>query len=70
MESFYKSYINTNIETENPIYNIFNSADPESIFMYSLIIISITWISTKLIYDFNILIGLVFCSIIILNLTD
>lgn len=65
MESFYKSYIDTNPETDNLVYNIINSGSPEYLFSYCLIIVGITFLSTKITWDTNILLGLVFCSIII-----
>ena len=65
MESFFKSYIDTNVETENLVYNIVNSDSPEYFFVYCLIIVGISFLSTKFIWSTNILIGLIFCSIII-----
>jgi hypothetical protein len=65
MESFFNSNIETYIETENVLYNIINSQDPQQIFLYGIIIVIITFISTKIIYNSNILIGLIFCSLII-----
>jgi len=65
MESFFNTNIDTNIETENLLYNVINSYDPKSIFMYGVIIVIITFISTKISYNYNILIGLIFCSLII-----
>lgn len=65
MESYFNTTLKINEETDNIIYNIINSQDPKQIFLYSLIIIGITFISTKIIYNTNILIGLIFCSLII-----
>lgn len=65
MESFFNTSINTNIETDNIVYNVINSNSPTVVFFYITIIIIATFISTKLNYNTNILIGLVFASIII-----
>lgn len=65
MESFYKSYINTENETDNLLYNILNSGSPEYLFVYCLIIIGTTFLSTKITWNINIIIGLLFGSIII-----
>jgi hypothetical protein len=65
MESYFDITLNENKETDNLLYNIVNSQDPKQIFLYGLVIIIITFISTKIIYDSNILIGLVFSSLII-----
>lgn len=65
MESYFKTTLEENNETDNLLYNVINSEDPKQIFMYGLIILVITFISTKIIYNLNILIGLIFCSLII-----
>jgi len=65
MESYFNTTLESNKETDNIIYNIINSQEPKQIFMYGLIIVIITFISTKIIFNTNILIGLVFCSLII-----
>ena len=65
MESNFNTTLQSTNSTDNIIYNVINSQDPKQIFMYGLIIIIITFISTKIIYNTNVLIGLVFCSLII-----
>lgn len=65
MESYFQTTLETNKETDNLLYNVINSQDPQQIFMYGMIIVIITFISTKIIYNSNVLIGLVFCSLII-----
>lgn len=65
MESYFQTTLKTNKETDNLLYNVINSQDPQQIFLYGMIIVIITFISTKIIYNSNILIGLVFCSLII-----
>lgn len=65
MESYFETTLKTNKETDNILYNIINSQDPKQIFLYAIIIIIVTFISTKIIYDSNILIGLIFCTLII-----
>ena len=65
MESLFNTNINTNTETDNILYNIINTGDPKYIFMYGIIIIIFIFISTKISYNYNILIGLIFCSLII-----
>lgn len=65
MESYFETTLKTNKETDNLLYNVINSDDPKQIFMYGIIIVIITFISTKIIYNSNVLIGLIFCSLII-----
>jgi len=65
MDSYFSTSLKINEETNNTLYNIINSQYPEQLFLYGLIIIGITFVSTKIIYNTNILIGLVFCSLII-----
>jgi len=65
MESYFETSLKSNKETDNLLYNVINSEDPQQIFMYGIIIVIITFISTKIIYNSNVLIGLVFCSLII-----
>lgn len=65
MESFFNTNIESNIETNNILYNIINSHEPKNIFLYGIIMIICIFISTKIIYNNNILIGIIFCSIII-----
>jgi len=65
MESFFNKDIKTNIETDNILYNIINGNNPQYTFLYGIIIVIICFISTKIYYNYNILIGLIFCSLII-----
>lgn len=65
MESYFDTTVKSNNNTDNILYNVINSQDPKQIFLYMSIIICIIFISTKINYNSNILIGLVFCSLII-----
>lgn len=65
MESYFNATLKSNNNTDNLLYNIINSQDPQQLFLYSFIIIIIIFISTKIIYNTNILIGLIFASLII-----
>ena len=65
MESYFNTTLNLYKETDNLLYNVINSQDSKQIFLYCLIIVIITFISTKITYNTNILIGLIFCSLII-----
>jgi hypothetical protein len=65
MESFFNADIDTNISTDNILYNIINSYEPKYTFLYCTIIILGIFISGKISYDSNMLVGLIFCSIII-----
>jgi Ca2+/Na+ antiporter len=66
MESFlFQKKIDTNIETDNLLYNIINSREPKDIFLYGVIIIIGIFISINLFFNYNILVGLLFCSLII-----
>lgn len=63
-----ESFFNTNIsagETNNLMYNIINSSDPKSVFTYGLIIVIGIFVSQKIAWSSNVLIGLIFCSLII-----
>lgn len=65
MESLFEQTLKPDTETNNLLYNAINTEDPKQLFLYISIIIVITFISTKIIYNTNILIGLVFCALII-----
>ncbi len=65
MESFFNTKINSELETDSVLYNIINSQDPKVVFIYALIIIGITFVSLKISYSLNLLIGLIFSSLII-----
>jgi len=65
MESFFNSDIKLNIKTDNIFYNLVNSDDPQYIFLYFIIILGFVFISTKINYNINILVGLIFSSILI-----
>ena len=64
MESliFNKSQIS---ETNNLLYNIINFNEPQNIFLYGVIIVIGIFISKNTSFNYNILIGLIFCSLII-----
>lgn len=65
MESLFNKNIPTQIETENILYNITNSNDPKYFFLYLIVIVGFIFISTKVTFNINILIGLLFCSFVI-----
>lgn len=65
MESYFNTTLEKNKETENVLYNVINSEDPKQLFLYGLVIVIIIFISTKISYSSNVLIGLIFCSLII-----
>lgn len=65
MESFFNQNIKTQIETENILYNIVNSNDPKYFFLYIVVIIGFIFVTSKITFNINIIIGLVFCSFII-----
>jgi hypothetical protein len=52
-------------ETNNLLYNIINFNEPKNIFLYGIIIIIGIWIFSNITCNYNILIGLIFCSLII-----
>lgn len=64
MESLIYKNSKTN-ETNNLLYNIINYNEPKNIFLYGVIIIVGIFISINFTYNYNILIGLIFCSLII-----
>ena len=66
MESFFYNDIDSNVETNNILYNVLNSDNPKYLFLYFIIIVIITFFSSKISYNINILIGLIFCTLIIL----
>jgi len=65
MESYFNATLDKNKETENILYNVINSQDPKQFFLYGLVIVVIIFISTKISYSPNVLIGLIFGSLII-----
>ena len=65
MNNIFNSSIEKNNQTDNIIYNIINTDDPKYIFMYGIFIIGFIFISTKINYNINILIGLIFYSLVI-----
>jgi hypothetical protein len=65
MESYFNTTLEKKTETENILYNVLNSEDPKQIFLYGFVTVIIVFISTKISYSANVLIGLVFCSLII-----
>lgn len=68
MESFFNTNIKTNLSTNNIIYNILNNDDPKFLFLYFSIIIFFIYLSSKITFNTNILIGLIFSSLIIFYL--
>ena len=63
MESlFNKKKIN---ETNNLLYNILNFNEPQNIFTYGIVIVIGIFISSNISLNYNILIGLIFCSLVI-----
>ncbi len=65
MESLFNANIDSQPETDNIIYNIINSSNPSHVFEYGIVIVIGIFISTKINWNINILIGLIFCSLII-----
>lgn len=65
MESYLFEKLDRNVETNNLLYNIINSAEPEIIFIYGSIIVLGIYISINLTFNYNIFIGLILCSFII-----
>lgn len=65
MESYFNTTLETNQQTDNILYNVINTQDPAQLFMYGLVVVIVVFISTKISFNSNILIGLVFCSLII-----
>lgn len=65
MESYLFQKINNIVETDNIIYNIINYDEPEIIFLYGIIIVVFIFISINITFNYNILVGLLFCSVII-----
>ena len=54
------------ILTDNILYNILNFNTPQSLFLYGVIILTGVFISINVSINYNILIGLIFCVLIIL----
>ena len=65
MESFLFKKINENEETNNILYNIINSKEPKNIFLYGIIITLGVFISINILFNYNILVGLLFSSFVI-----
>ena len=61
----YSDFLNKRKETDNIIYNIINYQDPKTIFLYGIILIMFIFICGKINFNYSILIGLIFYSILI-----
>ena len=63
-----KSFFNqepTGIKTDNIIYNIINTDDPKYIFLYGIVLVIFLFTFSKINFNINLLIGLLFASILI-----
>jgi hypothetical protein len=64
----YSNFLDKFKETDNIIYNIINYQDPQTIFFYGLLLIIFIYISAKINFNYSILIGLIFYSILVFYL--
>lgn len=61
----YSNFLDKYTETENIAYNILNYQDSQTIFWYGIILIAFIFFSTKINFNYAILIGLIFYSIFV-----
>lgn len=61
----YSNFLEKFKETDNIIYNIVNYQEPQTIFFYGFILVIVIYASSKIEFNYSILIGLIFYSIFI-----
>jgi hypothetical protein len=61
----YSEYLTDIKESNNVLYNIINYQEPQTIFWYGFILIIFIFVSSKIEFNYSILIGLIFYSILI-----
>jgi hypothetical protein len=64
MKSFFNQETGE-IKTDNTIYNIINTDDPKYVFLYGLLLVIFLFVFSKIDFNTNLLIGLLFASILI-----
>lgn len=64
----YSNYLDKFKNTDNIMYNIINYQDPQTIFSYGILLIIFIYVSAKINFNYSILIGLLFYSILIFYL--
>jgi len=61
----YSNFLDKIKNTNNIIYNIINFQDPQTIFLYGIILIIFIYFSSKINFNYSILIGLMFYCVLI-----
>jgi hypothetical protein len=61
----FSNFLDEYVETENIAYNILNYQNPQTIFWYGIILIVFIFFSTKINFNYSLLIGLIFYAIFI-----
>jgi hypothetical protein len=61
----YSNFLDIFKETDNTIYNIINSQEPQIIFFYGVLLVIFIFFSSKINFNYSVLIGLIFYSILI-----
>jgi hypothetical protein len=61
----YSNFLEKFKETDNIIYNVINYQEPETIFFYGFLLIIVIYASSKINFNYSILVGLIFYSIFI-----
>lgn len=61
----YSNFLDNFNETDNVIYNIINYQEPQTLFLYGVLLVIFIFISAKIDFNYSILIGLMFYSILI-----
>lgn len=61
----YSNFLDKFTETNNIAYNILNYQEPQTIFFYGTLLIIFIYFSSKMEFNYSILIGLIFFSIVI-----
>lgn len=61
----YSNFLENFEETNNVLYNIINYQEPQMIFFYGFLLVIVVYASSKIEFNYSILIGLIFYSIFI-----
>jgi hypothetical protein len=64
----YSNFLDKFKNTDNVIYNIINYQEPQTIFFYGILLVIFIYVSSKINFNYSILIGLLFYSILIFYL--
>lgn len=61
----YSNFLDKFIKTDNTLYNIINYQEPQTIFLYGILLVIFIYISLKIKFSYSLMIGLIFYCILI-----